>query len=189
MGKSSVGKDTVLEELLKDEELNIKTIVPYTTRPMRQYEVNGKEYLFTTEETFQQLKSTNKVIVDTSYETQKGLWRYYIADDMQLHIRNQHYITICTPEAYESLLNYFGSEKLIPILLTIDEGERIQRALDREKTQQHPDYKELCRRMLADNEAFSKEKLEKLGISIKFENNSIADCIKSIKEYLVGQLN
>ena len=35
MGKSSTGKDTIFKRLLEDDTLELKTIVPYTTRPIR----------------------------------------------------------------------------------------------------------------------------------------------------------
>ena len=41
MGKSSSGKDTLYGMLMKDEKLRLKTVVPYTTRPMRAGEENG----------------------------------------------------------------------------------------------------------------------------------------------------
>ena len=36
MGKSSSGKDTMFKRLIEDKELALKTIVGYTTRPMRE---------------------------------------------------------------------------------------------------------------------------------------------------------
>ena len=42
MGKSSSGKDTLYGMLMKDEKLRLKTVVPYTTRPMRAGEENEK---------------------------------------------------------------------------------------------------------------------------------------------------
>ena len=50
MGKSSVGKDTIYNMLVNDKELELKTIVGYTTRPMREGEVNGREYFFVNED-------------------------------------------------------------------------------------------------------------------------------------------
>ena len=50
MGKSSTGKDTIYKELLQNEELSLKRIVPYTTRPIRVGETEGVEYHFTDEE-------------------------------------------------------------------------------------------------------------------------------------------
>ena len=46
MGKSSSGKDTLYGMLMKDEKLRLKTVVPYTTRPMRAGEENGVSYYF-----------------------------------------------------------------------------------------------------------------------------------------------
>ena len=44
-------------------------------------------------------------------------------------------------------------------MIELDDGVRLQRALDREKAQDHPKYEELCRRYLADAQDFSEEKL------------------------------
>ena len=50
MGKSSSGKDTLYGMLMKDEKLRLKTVVPYTTRPMRAGEENGVSYYFCDED-------------------------------------------------------------------------------------------------------------------------------------------
>ena len=42
MGKSSSGKDTLYARL--SEKLHFSTIVPYTTRPIREGEEEGREY-------------------------------------------------------------------------------------------------------------------------------------------------
>ena len=49
-GKSSSGKDTLFKMLLENKELGLKTIIPYTTRPIRMGEKDGVEYHFSTEE-------------------------------------------------------------------------------------------------------------------------------------------
>ena len=49
MGKSSSGKDTIYKELLKRHP-KLRTIVPYTTRPIREGERDGAEYFFVDEE-------------------------------------------------------------------------------------------------------------------------------------------
>ena len=51
MGKSSSGKDTMFKRLIEDKELALKTIVGYTTRPMREGETEGVEYHFVDEDT------------------------------------------------------------------------------------------------------------------------------------------
>ena len=49
MGKSSTGKDTIYKHLMADQELALRPIVPYTTRPIRAGERDGVEYIFTDE--------------------------------------------------------------------------------------------------------------------------------------------
>lgn len=44
MGKSSSGKDSIYRQLEGDQELGLKRLVIYTTRPIRDGEVNGREY-------------------------------------------------------------------------------------------------------------------------------------------------
>ena len=60
MGKSSSGKDTIFKELMKEGTMDLRTIVPYTTRPIRAGEENGVEYFFTDEAGFQALKAQGK---------------------------------------------------------------------------------------------------------------------------------
>ena len=49
MGKSSSGKDSIYRMLEEDQELGLKRLVIYTTRPIRDGEKNGREYFFTDE--------------------------------------------------------------------------------------------------------------------------------------------
>lgn len=49
MGKSSTGKDTIFKEVAKREELGLRNLVMYTTRPIREKETDGVEYHFVTE--------------------------------------------------------------------------------------------------------------------------------------------
>lgn len=46
MGKSACGKDSICKQILSDKNLPLKTLVPYTTRPIRDGETNGVEYYF-----------------------------------------------------------------------------------------------------------------------------------------------
>ena len=80
-GKSASGKDTIYEELLKDESLQLRPLVPYTTRPIRAGEMEGQEYHFTDRETLRRLEKAGKVIEERTYETVCGLWTYFTVDD------------------------------------------------------------------------------------------------------------
>ena len=72
----------------------------------------------------------------------------------------------------------------MPILIELDDGVRLQRALDREKTQKYPKYQELCRRYLADEEDFSEEKVKAAEIEERFYNDDLETCLSKIKAYI-----
>lgn len=61
----------------------------------------------------------------------------------------------------------------------------MSRALKRERAQASPDYKELCRRFLADSEDFSKTRLDDKKISDVFINENLEKCIRIIKKYIL----
>lgn len=184
MGKSSTGKDTVFKELLKNEKFNFRTIVSYTTRPVRAGEKEGVEYHFTDEEGFNKLKASGKVIEDRTYNTVHGIWRYFTADDGQVDF-NYDYITIGTLESFVKVADYYGRDRIIPIMIELDDGVRLQRALNREKKQLQPKYEEMCRRFLADSEDFSREKVAAAKIETTFINNDLRTCIGEIESYIL----
>lgn len=185
MGKSSTGKDTVYKQLLKNPSLKLKKIVPYTTRPIRAGETEGEEYFFTDEKGFENLKAQGRVIEDRAYHTYHGLWRYFTVDDGSIDLEHNDYIIIGTLESFIKTRDYFGSDQMLPILLEVDDGVRLQRALDRERAQENPKYQELCRRYLADEEDFSTEKIKEAGIDLKFSNDNLEKCLSEIEEYLL----
>ena len=81
------------------------------------------------------------------------------------------------------LLHKFG--KVLPIYLEVDDGIRLQRAINREMMQEFPKYEEMCRRFLADAEDFSEEKMKETGIRMRFNNENLMECLDNIKEYLL----
>ena len=83
MGKSASGKDRIYSFLLSREELNLKRLVLYTTRPIRAGEDNGREYYFTDEEQLEKFRISGKLIESRSYDTVHGIWTYFTADDGQ----------------------------------------------------------------------------------------------------------
>lgn len=185
MGKSSAGKDTIYRRLLEDKALGLRKIVPYTTRPIREGELEGREYFYTDEAGFDRLKSQGKVIEDRAYHTCHGLWRYFTVDDGQIQ-EDGNYLMIGTLEAYGKLREYFGADRLLPVLIELDDGTRLQRALNRELAQADPKYAEMCRRFLADREDFSQEKIEKAGIDRRFVNDELERCLGEIRTYING---
>jgi guanylate kinase len=184
MGKSASGKDTIFNLLKADESLELKQLIPYTTRPKRAGEREGEAYHFVTEEEFNLLLEKGRVIEHRSYHTIHGLWRYFTVEDEHLDLSAHSYILIGTLEAYISIVEYFGKEKVVPVFVSLDDGLRLERALMREREQQHPKYEELCRRFLADSADYSQEKIKAAGIKKIFENTSSEESAIKISAYI-----
>ena len=178
MGKSASGKDTIYKKV-KEQLPELKTIVIYTTRPIREGERDGVEYFFVDDNRLQQLQEAGKVIELREYNTVHGIWKYFTADDGQFD-REDHLIAIGTLESYVQLKQYFGDEKLVPIYIEVEDGLRLERALSRERQQKQPKYEELCRRFLADAADFSVDKLSEAGITHKYFNIDMDKCINEI---------
>lgn len=187
MGKSSSGKDTMFKKLIEDKELALKTIVGYTTRPMREGETEGVEYHFVDEDTMRSLENQGRVIERRSYGTVHGVWNYFTVDDGQIEPEGEDkYLLIGTLESYEKVRDYFGEKCLVPLYITVDDGERLQRALDRERTQDKPRYAEMCRRFLADEKDFSEENIARCGIKKRYENNQLDRCFDELKNVILN---
>lgn len=178
MGKSASGKDTIYKKV-KEQLPELRPIVIYTTRPIREGEKEGVEYYFVDDERLQELQQAGKVIELRAYNTVHGIWKYFTADDGQFD-REDHLIAIGTLESYVQLREYFGDGKLIPIYIQVDDGVRLERALARERLQKTPKYEELCRRFLADAADFSEEKLLEAQIQKRYFNVDMEDCVREI---------
>jgi len=185
MGKSASGKDTIYERILNRKELHLHRLVPYTTRPNRANEKEGVEYHFVGEEKLQKFLNAGKVIELREYHTIHGIWKYFTVDDEYMDLKNKDYLAIGTLESYEKIKNYYGEEKIVPLYIEVEDGLRLERALEREKKQFHPKYEEMCRRFLADQQDFSEEKLQQAGIAFRFFNEKdLESCIEMVVEYV-----
>ena len=186
MGKSSTGKDTLFKRIFSDERLQLKTLIPYTTRPIRDGETEGVEYFFCDDAKVAAFESAGKIIERRDYNTMHGIWTYFTADDGQVDLDNQDYLVIGTLESYQKIREYYGKDVVVPIYIEVEDGVRLQRALDRERMQAEPKYEELCRRFLADAKDFSEENLKKAEIERRFVNDELEETERQIKEFING---
>lgn len=184
MGKSASGKDSVFKEL-KRRLPDIKEIIPYTTRPIRKNEVDGVEYHFVDDAFLDILLEKKQVIELRTYNTQYGIWKYFMADTGQIDLKTSSYLAIGTLDSYAAIRNYFGEGHIVPLYITVEDGLRLSRAIERERQQINPKYTELCRRFLADTKDFSDENLRKMGITHQFINNDFETCINEIINYII----
>ncbi len=114
MGKSASGKDTIYK-ILRERLPQIRTVVPYTTRPIRAGERDGVEYYFVTGKRLADLEKQGKIIEKRTYQTVYGPWSYATVDDGQIDLGSDDYFMIGTLESYEGTQNYFGADALVPL--------------------------------------------------------------------------
>ena len=184
MGKSSSGKDSIYRQIMEENELSLKPIIPYTTRPVRMGEKDGREYHFCSEETVGKLEAGGKIIELRAYNTVYGIWKYFTVDDGQIDLEDSCYLYIVTLEGYVRIQKYFGKDRVVPIYIEVEDGERLLRAIERERQQENPQYEEMCRRFLADASDFSEEKLKEAGIGKRFVNTQLGETIRQVTEYI-----
>ena len=188
MGKSSSGKDTIYKQL-RERDKALRTVVPYTTRPIREGETEGVEYFFVDKDKLARMREGRQIIEERSYNTKCGVWTYFTADDGQIDLEKYDYLMIGTLVSFMAVRDYFGADRVCPIYIDLDDGERLQRALNRERAQEEPKYEEMCRRFLADAEDFSEEKIREAGIEERFYNGDLEECLGRIKAYILKEIS
>ena len=184
MGKSASGKDRIYSRLAGDRTLNLKKLILYTTRPIRDGEKEGVQYYFTDNENLKRFENEGRVIEARSYDTVYGVWTYFTADDGQINLTDGNYLGIGTLESFCKMKEYYGKDTVVPVYIEVEDGERLIRAVRREQEQKIPKYEELCRRFLADQEDFAEKKIKEAGIQIRFVNDDLDLCVESIIKYI-----
>lgn len=188
MGKSSSGKDSIYHEIMEKGALGLKPIIPYTTRPIRDGEQDGREYHFCTEDTVQRLQDAGRIMEIRAYNTVYGVWKYFTVDDEQINLNKYNYLYIVTLEGYTKIQEYFGADRVVPIYIEVEDGERLMRAIAREQKQDVPKYEEMCRRFLADSADFCDEKLVEAGVVRRFSNNDFVQTVQEVTAYIADEI-
>ena len=168
MGKSASGKDSLYHVL--SERLPLLPVVLYTTRPKRAHEQDGRDYHFIGQTELAAMRASGELIEERTYHTVAGDWTYCTAKG-SVPLAQGDCLGIGTPESFEQLRGYLGTDTVIPLYIEVEDGLRLQRALDRERAQEKPNYAELCRRFLTDTEDFSEEKLLEAGITRRYRRS------------------
>lgn len=183
IGKSASGKDSVYKSLLS-HYWDMREIKMYTTRPMREGEVNGKEYIFISDEELDNYINEGKVFEVRTYETVNGLWCYGTLMDESFDIKNNNYLGIGTLESFKNL-RYKLKGNIVPIMIDISDSVRLKRSISREDGQLNPDYNEICRRFLSDSRDFSEDKLKDIDNLVRINNEgSLEDTVRAVCEVI-----
>jgi len=68
-GPSGVGKGSIKLLISADRSLNLEPVVSYTTRKLRKFEVEGKDYNFISQDDFDKLKAEGQLIEYNDYKS------------------------------------------------------------------------------------------------------------------------
>lgn len=184
LGKMATGKDTVIN-IIRNKITNMPTLISHTTRPKRRGEINGKDYYFVDNKTFESMIERGEFIEFRSYRPANGdLW-YYGLTKKEIS-DNALSIVILDPIGYEALTSYFGNENVIGILLEANEETIYNRAVSRNGDS----IEEINRRIEDDNIRFDKFKKKHLECHRVFNNNDrdINDVVDEIMKIIYKSL-
>lgn len=141
-GPSGSGKDTLAKALTEKE--GIYEIISCTTRPMREYEQEGIDYYFLTNEQFAEKVLDGSMLEATSFRD----WFY--GTPIEALNENKINVGVFNIQGIECLLKDNRLD-ITPIYIACEDKIRLQRALNREL---NPDCEEICRRFLTDKQDF-----------------------------------
>lgn len=146
-GPSGAGKDTVMNWVLKKYPKELHKIINCTTRPKREYEKDGKDYFFLSDEEFAiNVLNTGHILEATAFNN----WVY----GTRVSELNEEKVNIGVFNiAAIQCLQDNPEVNVLPIYIHTDDKERLIRALNREE---EPNCAEICRRFLADAADFER---------------------------------
>lgn len=186
IAKSSVGKDTIFQEILRTNK-NVKAAISHTTRNMRSNETQGKEYHFISDMLFNDMFVNEEFIEERKYKVADGsIWKYGLA--YKSIDTEDTYICIVDYKGYCELKKALGKEIVQGIYIIADMKERLNRAINREELVRDEQYLEIFRRFTKDEEDFPIDEISKECIVLK--NNDEKDfkfCINYINNLINKQ--
>ena len=157
---SGSGKDYLMRQYLESYSgRNAERIVTYTTRPMRSKEINHIDYHFVTDNEFDVLRLTGKLIEQRDYHVTDGLiWKYgtgYFVNEWC-----NEYVGVFDLSGIEAIIKAYPDAEVIVKYVYCPSDIRRKRA---EKRDVNFDLAEWERRLKTDEEDFSENKLAHLN--------------------------
>ena len=183
-GFSGAGKDAI-SNLLKERD-NYNFVTSITTRPMREYESEGKPYYFLTmNENFEELIKEDKLIEYRTYNTlfnNEPRTYYYGVEKSEIE-DNKKYVVVLDVWGLCEFKKYF-KDRVISIYIDVDSDEREKRARLRGSFCE----KEWQRRLNDDKRIFSSETfIDNIDYIVENNTKNIEDCYNKIKNILKGE--
>ena len=178
-GKSSSGKNTVMDELV--ENYGLVNLVSHTTRPPRPNESNGYDYYFINKEDFINMNNKDLFIETREYkvntEIGNDIW-YYGLSKSELDITTiLNKIVIVDMKGFHELAEYIGRDNCFMLYLYCDDNIRKDRMISRGGMSPE----EIDRRFKADDEDFKFAMVES-DLSVNTGDNSAEKIARFIAE-------
>ena len=101
VGKTASGKTTIANELCKHH--GYERIITYTTRPMRENEVQDVDYHFISDKQFNKMVENNEFTEYKRYNTAHGVWSYGSIITSEQELSDDCYVIILTPQGLRDL--------------------------------------------------------------------------------------
>ena len=175
MGKTSSGKDTIVNELISKH--GFRKCVTYTTRPMRDGEKQDITYHFITEDDFKQKIREDFFTEYKSYDTELGIWYYGVALE-DVENADDKTVIILTPDGYRDVIKKVKN-KPKSIYIYANNSTIKERLINR-----GDDPKEAQRRLEHDNIDFKGVETEVDKIVYNNKGSNINDVVNKILKYL-----
>lgn len=141
-GESATGKTFQLNRTLVEYPEALHCVITATTRPMREGEVNGKDYFFLTEEEF----NSTEMIETCRFNN------WYYGTPVNSLSKNKINLLVMNPNGIMSLSKKTDEYDIKIIRLKVNDKTRLLRQLNREE---NPNVDEIIRRWKTDKEDFA----------------------------------
>ena len=175
IGKSCSGKDRISKELIKNH--GYKSIVRYTTRPMRKGEKQEITYHYISEDEFRQKIKDGFFAEWKDYSTTQGIW-YYGTSYEDLDNADEETVIILPPDRYKEVLENIHNN--LTAIYVYANNTTIKKRLSK----RGDNKEEALRRIVQDNDDF--KGAEMLADKIVYNNDGtdISDVVDKILEFV-----
>lgn len=169
IGPSASGKTEIAQILIKN--YNMERMVTYTTRPMRENEINHISYHFVSKDEFLRMKDNNEFVETTIYNgNYYGTRKSDVTDSK---------IVVLEPNGLKAFKNVMG-EKVVSFYLVTSENVRKVRMVKRNDNES-----DIKKRLLNDRVVFNN--IEGVDYYIENEDISLEDLAKKIYNIYKGE--
>ena len=180
MGQAGSGKDSFMKAIVTGGYFhNAKPIVSCTTRPIREYEIDGVNYHYLTNDEFADQIVNGDMLEAAVFNN----WCY--GTSVKNLDKDAINIGVFNPTGIEILRDNI-TINLIVIYIIADDKVRLLRQLNREE---HPDCIEIVRRFGTDKADFKESRINEIKPDFVVENNGELDIDTIARRFVMKYYN